>query len=70
MNQESQVMQEKDLSQHPLILTVERILAMHPNMTEAEKLALADWEAANLGSGDLGTTDWPGWSDVYARLSH
>lgn len=63
-------MQEKDLSQHPLILTVERILAMHPNMTEAEKLALADWEAANLGSGDLGTTDWPGWSDVYARLSH
>lgn len=63
-------MHERDLSQHPLILTVERILAMHPRMTESERQALAEWEEENLGSGDKGTTDWPGWSDVYARLSH
>lgn len=63
-------MAEQDLTANPLLLTVERILAMHKKMTEAEKRALVDWEQDNLGTGDKGTTDWPGWADVFNRLSH
>lgn len=63
-------MREIDFNEHPFVLTVERILAMHPKMTEGEKQALAEWEEVSLGSGEVGTTDWPGWADVFARLSH
>lgn len=63
-------MREQDFNEHPFILTVERIMAMHPRMTAGEKQALVEWEKVNLGSGGKGTTDWPGWTDVNARLSH
>jgi len=63
-------MTDQEFDQHPFILTVERMLAMHPKMTEDERNALAAWEQANLGKGDKGTSDWPGWSTVSARLSH
>lgn len=59
-----------DVTGHPFVLTVERILAMQAKMTDVEKRALAEWERDHLGQGDKGTTDWPGWRDVYARLSH
>ena len=63
-------MPEKNFNEHPFILTVERILTMHPRMSESERQALSEWERINLGSGEKGTTDWPGWADVCARLSH
>lgn len=63
-------MREQDFNEHPFILTVERMLAIFPKMTEGEKQALEEWEKVNLGSVEKGTTDWPGWTDVYARLSH
>lgn len=63
-------MRKKDFDEHPYLLTVERMLAMQPKMTEEEKQALADWEKVNLGPGGKGTTDWPGWASVCARLSH
>lgn len=52
------------------MLTIERILAMAPKMTETEQKALHEWEGVNLGPGGLGTSDWPGWADVSARLQH
>ena len=61
-------MKKPDIKPTPFALTVERMLSMHPKMNDAEKQALADWEKINLGS--KGTTDWPGWESVYARLSH
>ena len=54
---------------HPVLLTAERIVAMHAQMTEVEKQALASWEQA-LGDGELATSDWPGWQAVYQRLGH
>lgn len=63
-------MTEQEFNKHPFILTIERILSMHPKMTEGEKNALAEWERINLGPGGIGTSDWPGWKDVCARLSH
>lgn len=61
---------DESIAQHPFILTVERMLSMIPQMTSEEKMALDAWEKDNLGEGGKGTTDWPGWSDVAARLSH
>lgn len=61
-------MDKRDISEHPFILTAERMVTMYPKMTENEKKALTEWEKVNLGSKS--TTDWPGWKDVCARLSH
>lgn len=63
-------MTEQEFDQHPFILTVERMLSVYPKMTEDEQKALAEWEQSNLGAGGKGTSDWPGWSAVCARLSH
>lgn len=63
-------MTEDEFNKHPFILTLDRIMAMHPMMTDSEKHALNEWERVNLGSGEKGTSDWPGWKDVFARLSH
>jgi len=57
-------------STHPFMLTVERIMAMHPKMTDEEREALAQWERENLDGASVGTTDWPGWRAVVERLSH
>lgn len=66
----SKEMTEQEFDQHPFILTVERMLAVHPKMTEEELRALAEWERESLGPGGKRTSDWPGWSAVCARLSH
>ncbi|SFF32545.1 hypothetical protein [Paracidovorax wautersii] len=63
-------MTEEEFDQHPFILTFERMLSMHPKMTEQERNALAEWERVNLGPCGKGTSDWPGWSAVCARLCH
>lgn len=63
-------MTEQEFNKHPFILTIERMMFMHPKMTDGEKNALAEWEKINLGPGGQGTSDWPGWKDVCARLSH
>lgn len=63
-------MTKKTTKENPLLLTIERIVTLHPKMSETEKQALAEWERTNLGDGVTGTTDWPGWREVIARLSH
>lgn len=55
---------------HPLLLTAERIVRLAPKMTQEERMALAEWEAEHLDGHSVGTTDWPGWAAVVARLSH
>lgn len=61
---------EQDFNAHPFVLTIEHIVSMHTKMTEEEKLALTEWESINCGLAGKGTTDWPGWKKVSARLSH
>lgn len=63
-------MNKVNVDEHLLVLTVERIVAAYPKMSEAEKNSLAKWERAHLERGEKGTTDWPGWTEVLARLSH
>jgi len=48
----------------------ERLVTLHPDMTEDERVALHNWERENLGDGNKATSDWPGWAEVIARLSH
>ncbi|EKY4113656.1 TPA: hypothetical protein ACGW3M_001004 [Pseudomonas aeruginosa] len=49
----------------------ERIVKAALVMTEAEKELLAKWEAEYVkGDGEFGTTDWPGWPQVIARITH
>lgn len=53
------------------IARYERIIKAATAMTEAEKQALAEWEKEHVtGSGDFGTSDWPGWDDVISRITH
>lgn len=61
---------ENHQSNHPFLMTVERILSMAPKMTSSEKAELEAWEQENLGTSGKGTTDWPGWANVASRLSH
>lgn len=49
----------------------ERIVKAAMVMTDAEKEELAKWEAECVkGDGEVGTSDWPGWEAVVARISH
>lgn len=49
----------------------ERIIKAATVMCEQEKDSLAEWEKTNVtGSGDFGTSDWPGWEAVISRISH
>lgn len=66
----SKLSANEEISQHPYILKVERMLAMVPKMTGEEKAMLEAWEKVNLGMNDKGTTDWPGWAAITLRLSH
>lgn len=53
------------------LLSFDRMLQAHALMTPAEKAAFATWESRFvIGDGAFGTTDWPGWSAVIARLSN
>lgn len=53
------------------LLSFDRMLQAHALMTPAEKAALATWESRFvIGDGALGTTDWPGWPALIARLSN
>ncbi len=37
-------------------------------MSDTEKARLAAWEADNVdGSGEFGTSDWPGWERILDR---
>lgn len=49
---------------------MERIMQAHSQMTTDEIATLKAWEKENLGKGTLGTTDWPGWAAIIARISH
>lgn len=49
----------------------ERIIKAATVMSEQEKIALAKWEKTHVtGSGDFGTSDWPGWEAIISRISH
>lgn len=53
------------------IARYERIIQAATVMSEQEKIALAEWEKTHLtGSGDFGTSDWPGWEAIISRISH
>lgn len=53
------------------IARYERIIKAATVMTEAEKIALAEWEKEHVtGDGEFGTTDWPGWEPIISRISH
>ncbi|MBM5458729.1 hypothetical protein H8F21_14270 [Pseudomonas sp. P66] len=53
------------------IARYERIIKAATAMTDAEKVALAEWEVEHVtGSGDHGTSDWPGWEAIINRISH
>jgi len=59
------------LEEHPFYLTVERIVHLSDKMTGAEKKALKKWEKNHVtGDGTYGTSNWPGWKQLIARLSH
>lgn len=54
-----------------LIARYERIIKAATIMTEVEKEALVEWEKVHVtGSGDFGTSDWPGWNGLIARITH
>lgn len=49
----------------------ERIIKAATVMSEQEKAALSEWEKTHVtGSGDFGTSDWPGWDAFVSRISH
>ncbi|APQ11021.1 hypothetical protein BJP27_05735 [Pseudomonas oryzihabitans] len=53
------------------IARYERIVKAATVMTEAEKIALAEWEKKHVtGDGEFGTTDWPGLEPIISRISH
>ncbi|APC19498.1 hypothetical protein BLL42_27585 (plasmid) [Pseudomonas frederiksbergensis] len=53
------------------IARFERIIKAATVMSKQEKVALAEWEKTNVtGSGDFGTSDWPGWEAIISRISH
>lgn len=57
--------------ENPILLTMERIVTMHAQMTDDEKKALSLWERENVtGDGKYATSDWPGWRAVFDRLAH
>lgn len=56
--------------QKAILASYERMIEMTQQLTPEEREALAVWERANLGDGITGTSDWPGWDAVFARLSH
>ncbi len=50
---------------------MERMLKTYESMTDTEKHDLHAWEAKWVtGSGEFGSSDWPGWAAVHARLAH
>jgi hypothetical protein len=53
------------------ILNAQRIAEFYPLLSESEKQALEQWEAAHVqGDRRLSPSDWPGWPAVFKRLSH
>lgn len=53
------------------LLSLERLLQAHDSMSPAEKAAFTSWESRFVvGDGVFGSTDWPGWPAVIARLSN
>lgn len=52
-------MTKKTTKENPFLLTIERIVTLHPKMSETEKQALAEWERTNHR----------GWRYRYNRLA-
>ena len=53
----------------PTMDEFERIVTFLPKLTDAERQALEDWEKEHVtGDGATGSSDWPGWPDVFKRL--
>jgi hypothetical protein len=54
-----------------MLMTFERMVSMHAQMSEQERTMLSQWEKTNLGGPDqLATSDWPGWQVIFKRLAH
>lgn len=65
-----EIMESRNSSEGYL-LNAQRIVTLYPLMSDNEKAALEKWEAEHVtGDGRFGTSDWPGWDDVFKRLSH
>ncbi|MEE5092441.1 hypothetical protein V2H26_21065 [Xanthomonas euvesicatoria] len=53
----------------PTMDELERIVTFLPKLTDAERQALEYWEKEHVtGDGAAGSSDWPGWPDVFKRL--
>ena len=44
------------------------IQRVYPHMTPAERAELEAWERDNLDGHSVGSSDWPGWRRVIARV--
>jgi len=54
-----------------VLLTFERMVAIHALMSDEERAMLGQWEKAYLGGpNQLATSEWPGWRVVFKRLAH
>lgn len=53
------------------LATYERLVSASEHLTSDERLALDAWERTRLdGHGNLATSDWPGWENVFNRAFH
>lgn len=59
------------ISSSKFLLTFERMAQLSQQMTPEEQAELISWEKEFVtGDGAYGTSDWPGWNKVFARLNH
>jgi hypothetical protein len=56
--------------QKAVMASFERMIELSKQLTPAERAALEAWEKTHLGDGVTGSSDWPGWTAVFERLSH
>jgi hypothetical protein len=74
MKQDREDSQEKSAMDHKikpqgLLLDSfgEMVQCYREQITAADKADLDEWENANLGTGLLGTSDWPGWKKYLTK---
>jgi hypothetical protein len=68
---ESSESDDEEFNENSKALTFERIAELSKLMSKEEQAELIRWEKEFVtGDGALATTDWPGWTDVFSRLSH
>lgn len=50
---------------------LERLVDASEHLTAQERAELVEWERKHVtGDAKFGTSDWPGWPAVIARLQH